>query len=219
VSQEGVRFVASNASLKSVLLFAYVAPSGRPLRIVDIFGSPAWADSDRFDMQGTVAVSVPPTGEQMRSMVQSLLIERFQLKAHWETRDMPTYNLVIAKNGPKMKPVSVPATGVRQIGKPGPAGISLTLSANALPVEGLVNILQTYARRPLIDKTGLSGMFELNLEFFMEATVTDAGAAAASPMGPDFSTAIEEQLGLKLESARGPVEVLVIDRVEKPSEN
>jgi uncharacterized protein (TIGR03435 family) len=90
-----------------------------------------------------------------------------------------------------------------------------------MPIETLVNTLQSYAGRPLFDKTGLTGMFDVKLEFFMEASGGNPTPqpTAPDPPGPIFATAIEEQLGLKLESARGPVEVLVIDSVQRPSEN
>jgi uncharacterized protein (TIGR03435 family) len=170
-------------------------------------------------------------------MAQSLLAERFQLKAHWETREMPTYNLVPAKNGIKLKPsqdqspisietgpvnpASPPRGTQRMIGKPSPSGFSLSFSGDAVPIDTLASIFQSYAGRPLFDKTGLSGLFDVKLEFFLETSGSNPATlpAAAEPSGPIFATAIEEQLGLKLESARGPVEVLVIDSVQKPSEN
>jgi uncharacterized protein (TIGR03435 family) len=237
VASDSRRFLGSNATLRTVLLFAYRPASGRTLRPGDIIGAPDWADSDHFDIEAKVSPGMDATPEQVRLMAQYLAADRFQLKAHWETREVPTYNLVAAKNGIKIKPsqdqspisidtgplnlASPPRGTQRTIAKPSPSGIALSLSGDALPIDTLVGIFQSYAGRPLFDKTGLSGLFDVKLEFFLEASGGNPAAlpTAAEPSGPIFATAIEEQLGLKLESARGPVEVLVIDSVQKPSEN
>ena len=228
VVTDGGRFVASNAYLKMILQSAYRPPSGRTLRNTDIIGAPAWTDMERFDIEAKAPPGVNLTPEQMRVMVQSMLIERFRLKAHWEMRDMATYNLVVAKSGIKAKlsedqsPIGIdgPRGVVRTIAKPSPSGITVSMSANALPIDTLVSTLQGYAGRPVFDKTALQGLFDVRLEFFLEASNNNGAQPLPSdPMGPIFTTAIEEQLGLKLESARGPAEVLVIDSVEKPSQN
>jgi uncharacterized protein (TIGR03435 family) len=228
VATEGGRFIASNAYLKMILQFAYRPPSGRTLRYSDIVGGPQWADMDRFDIEAKSSSGANPTPEQMRMMMQSMLMDRFRLKAHWEMREMPTYNLVVAKNGMKVKlsedqsPIGIDGQrGVaRTIAKPSPAGITVTMSADGMPIDVLVGTLQSYAGRPVFDKTGLQGMFDVRLQFFMESTSNNGAPPTVSdPMGPTFATAIEEQLGLKLESGRGPVEVLIIDSAERPSPN
>jgi len=227
VAADRSRFVASNASLKTILQFAYRPPSVRTLRNSDILGGPAWTDMDRFDIEAKSAAGVNPGPAQMRQMTQSMLIDRFRLKAHWEMRDMPTYNLVAAKDGIKAKlsedqsPIGIDGQrGVaRTIARPSPAGITVTMSADAMPIEVLVSTFQGYAGRPVFDKTGLQGLFDVRLQFFMESTSNTGAQLSSDPLGPTFAAAIEEQLGLKLESARGPVEVLVIDSVEKPSPN
>jgi uncharacterized protein (TIGR03435 family) len=228
VAADAARFVAANATLRSILQFAYRPASGRTIRAADVIGVPDWADRDRFDIEAKLESGAGPVSqEQMRPMVQSLLMDRFQLKTHWETRDMPTYNLIVAKNGARLKlsenqsPVRLdaqPRGTVRTIAKPSPAGIALTMSVNAVPIDMLVATLQSYAGRPLFDKTGLNGLFDAQLEFFLEAG-GPAPQPVASDSGPTFAAAIEEQLGLKLESSRGPVEVLVIDSVQRPSQN
>jgi uncharacterized protein (TIGR03435 family) len=235
VTSDSRRFVGSNATLRTVLLFAYRPQTGRTLRYGDITGVPSWADNEHFDIEAKVNPGIDATPEQMRLMVQSLLADRFQLKVRWETREMPTYNLVAAKNGIKIKPsqdqspitidiapanqASPPRGTPRTIAKPSPSGIALSLSGEALPIDTLVNTLQSYAGRPLFDKTGLGGMFDVKLEFFMEASGGNPGATAPDPSGPTFATAIEDQLGLKLESSRSPVEILIVDSVQRPSEN
>jgi uncharacterized protein (TIGR03435 family) len=234
VAVEGVRFVASNAQLRMLLQYAYRPQSGGTLRYGDILGVPDWADRQAFDVEAKAADrrdGVSP--EQMRSMAKSLLADRFQLKAHWETREMATYNLVTGKNGIKLKSSqdqslnAVPAQAgapphgvVRQIARPSASGIFLTLTGDAVPMETLVSTLQSSAGRPVFDKTGLSGLFDVKLEFMLETNGGNAPPAApADPSGPTLVTAIEEQLGLRLESSKGPVEVLVIDSVARPSEN
>src|SRR5204862_7209131 len=92
-----------NTTLKFLLIFAYTPPSARTLRIRDIIAVPGWADSDHFDIEAKAESGITPIPEQMRLMVQSLLADRFQLKAHWETREMATFNLVVAKGGVKFK--------------------------------------------------------------------------------------------------------------------
>jgi uncharacterized protein (TIGR03435 family) len=168
-----------------------------------------------------------PTPEQLRLMTQAMLMDRFRLKAHWEMREMPTYNLVVAKSGMKLKssedqsPIGTDGRrGVaRTLGRPSPAGMGVTISADGMPIDVLVSTLQGYAGRPLFDKTGLQGLFDVRLQFLLESTSNNGTQAPPVSSDPSFATAIEEQLGLKLESARGSVEVLVIDSVEKPSQN
>lgn len=243
VASEPGRFVASNAPLKMLLQFAYRPSDARTLRNSDIFGAPDWADADRFDVEAKFeGKSQPILPEQMRLMVQSLLAERFQLSAHWETRDMPVYNLM-AKDLVKIKlspdqaaptiaqarvsdPAGPPPRGtVRTLANPLPSGMELTLSGNAVPIETLVNELQLYMGRPVRDKTALTGLFDIRLQFHIASRSGDAGGTQTTPLvapdpaGPDIFAAIQDQLGLKVESARAAVEVLVVDRVQKPSEN
>lgn len=123
--------------------FAYRPASGRTVRFADVIGVPDWADRDRFDIEAKPESSAGPVSqEQMRLMVQSLLMDRFQLKAHWETRQMPTYNLIVARNGARLKlsedqsPVRLdasPELPSERLQKPSPAGMALTMSMNAVP--------------------------------------------------------------------------------------
>jgi uncharacterized protein (TIGR03435 family) len=184
--------------------------------------------------------------------VQSLLEDRFQLRTHYEMRELPVYNLVVGKNGAKIKlsedqtptnpadqrgtpfnPSARPPRGTMRVtGMPSPSTqtILLTISATALPLSQFINVLQDYAGRPVVDKSGITGLFDLRLQFALETPSILSSAApptggqvapalASDPPGPSLFTAIQEQLGLKLDSAREPVQVLVIDNVQKPSEN
>jgi uncharacterized protein (TIGR03435 family) len=211
-----------------------------------LVGAPSWIDTDHFDVEakaGGDQAAIP--SDQIQLMLQSLLEDRFQLKVHWEMREIPVYNLLVAKDGPKVKlspdqtatgtggpapspdPATPPPRGtMRVFGKPSPSSPAtlVTMSATAIPMSTLLNMLPAYVGRPVIDKVDLKGLYDLRLEFVPEAlSVAPAGQAAPpvplDPVGPSIFTALEEQLGLKLESAKGPVEVLVIDSVSKPSEN
>jgi uncharacterized protein (TIGR03435 family) len=153
-------------------------------------------------------------------MAQSLLADRFGLKAHWELRQLDVYNLVIAKGGPKLKISENPSNPPRTIAMPSPSGIKVTFTDSAKLVGALADWLQPYVQRPVIDRTGLQALFAVRLEFLLETSSVGPGAGLPpDPSGPSIFTAVEEQLGLKLESAKAPVSVLVIDSVQKPSEN
>jgi uncharacterized protein (TIGR03435 family) len=222
-------------------------------------------DSEPFDIQAKADCSsgqIPR--EQMQLMIQSLLEERFQLKAHHETRELPVYNLVVVKEGkpegglaatpfgprggPRgggpfdpSRPAPLPRGAMRMMMNP---TTGMTLEATSAPIANIVNMLQTSAGRPVVDKTGLKGRFDFKLNFSPEGlpglptpfgpavpAPPPPGGAIAGPGGagltpntsaepvPSLFTAIQEQLGLKLESTKGPVEVLVIDSMQKPTEN
>ncbi|HEY2381747.1 MAG TPA: TIGR03435 family protein [Terriglobia bacterium] len=219
------RFITTSASITSILQFAYRRSDASTLRNSDIIGAPAWADDDGFDIQAKVGGNgAAISQDQVRLMVQSLLTDRFQLRVHFETRELPLYNLVVAKDGPKMKSSADEVIGKQQLlGMPSPSGgmtLKLTNTHESLP--NLANLLQSYARRPIVDKTNLDGFFDITLQWAFEtlsATSTAGPPSAEEPSGPSLFTALEEQLGLKLESAKGPVQVLVVDSVQKPTEN
>jgi uncharacterized protein (TIGR03435 family) len=235
VGLRGDRLIATNVPLRVLLGFAY-APSSGQLLNSQIVGAPDWAATDRYDIEAKSeakpegdALSIPIA--QTRLMLQSLLEERFQLKAHRETRDLPVYNLVILKRGPKLSADQTPpdpSKGFIQFSSsseqlaPLPRGAmrivtgtsSTTLSGTAIPVSKLLSLLQGQSDRIVLDKTGFAGLFDINLEFSKPAASSQSGESTA----PVLFTAIQD-IGMKLESARAPVEVLVIDSVNKPSGN
>jgi uncharacterized protein (TIGR03435 family) len=144
-------------------------------------------------------------------MLQALLAERFQLKVHRETREIPMYAVVVGKNGPKMKPVSADATGGSFV-RTGDQGNHMeTTKGNMVQ---LADQLSFTAGRPVIDKTGLQGYYAYTLDWFPANRTMPPDSPAS-----DMFQAIRDQLGLKLENTKGPGEELVIDHVEKPSEN
>jgi bla regulator protein blaR1 len=199
----GGRFSAKNLTVNMLLRNAY------GLQQYQIVGGPGWADSAGFDIEAKAdagAGEVPH--EQVLKMIQALLADRFQLTMHRETKPLPVYNLVTGKNGPTMKKAddSAEPTRTLKMGQLATQKMSMTMLANLLVFE---------LGRPIIDATGLKGDFAFTLDWTRGLGESDAGSAER----PSLFTAVQDQLGLKLESARGPVEVVVIDHVERPSEN
>ena len=242
--EPGGRFIATNETVRGLLRFAFFA--FRPMEDSQIAGGPEWVTSDRFDIQAQA--SGPLSYDDMSIAVRAMLEDRFQLQAHRETRDLPVYNLVIAKDGAKMKAVTAPPPfnpaeapppppprpGASANFTPPPGMIFRGLNnviGSAIPIEQLVSVLSSFLGRLVIDRTDLKGYFDLKLEFAPQSTPGNrlgpgtAGGqavgqpAASDPQGPSIFTAVQEQLGLRLESSRGPIEVIVIDSIQKPSEN
>ena len=273
----GDRFTMSGASLRMLLQMAYGrstnnGPVGGQLQII---AGPAWIDSDRYDIQAKADCSGGALSrEQMQLMLQSMLEDRFQLKAHMETRELPIYNLVVAKDGAKIKPSADQAPTPASLAGPlqpcGPAPAipappplpppgqrggpfdpntplprgamvmmmnpsGMTMRATSAPIGNLIGLLQQSVGRPIIDKTDLKGLFDFQLQFSPEGLtlpgppgglgpgpgagpIGPAGTPAAADPVPSLFTAIQD-LGLRLESSKAPVEVLVVDSAQKPTEN
>ena len=211
-----------------------------------VIGVPAWARSDRFDIEAKVAPEDAPKldklkGEQRMEMLQPLLEDRFNLKFHHETRELPVYTLVVAKGGPKLKPGATEGStgdGAQPQSKCCQGQMMMgigSLQAKDTSIDMLVHALSGQVGRTIIDKTGLTGKYDFSLHFTPEnmpprmGPGPGSGPAGSPPgmdappppdtSGPDIFTAIQEQLGLKLVSEKGPVDVIVIDHIEKPSEN
>jgi uncharacterized protein (TIGR03435 family) len=238
IGAAGGRFIATNVSLRRLLDDAYRTRSSA-LFNSQIVGGPAWLDTDRFDVEAKPEGDGRPIPvEQMQIMVQSLLEDRFALRLHREKREMAVYNLVVAKKG-KLKrsedqtpvvygPLGGPPTPSKSSAPP--RGVSrmlgnstgVELMATAINMATLAGTLQLQADRPIIDKTNLQGLFDIELRFAPGSAIQSAPQpAAALPVegGPSVFTALQEQLGLKLQAGKGPVEVFVIDHAEKPTEN
>lgn len=194
-----------------------------------IHGDPLAGDSDLFDLDAKIDPADLPTtvlsSHQLADMLQPVLADRFHLRVHHETRNLPVYNIVLAKGGLKMKESSpfAPASPGSPASLTGaPAGSCYhTAVGSGLRVErnctmgDIKIILEGPSGRYLIDKTGLTGRYDFELHWMPDDAPADSGLAA----GPAFFTAVQEQLGLKLESAKAPVDVLVVDSAEPPSPN
>ena len=197
------RTVRSTAStLCNFIEYAY------GIRGDQLVGEPKWAADEHYDLDAKSEGEATLTTAQTRAMMQSLLAERFQLKVHRETLEVPIYNLVVGKNGPKFQPSAPDATGGFRV-RAGATGDHMEVKRGTM--AQFARQLSFYAGRPVVDRTGLDGAYAFTLDW-VPAPPPDSDA-------PDIFAALREQLGLLLESTKGPVEKLVIDHVEKPSEN
>lgn len=192
----------SNATVRMLLAFAYqVMPE-------EISGGPEWAGSDGFDIQAKAGnPNVSPA--QFREMIQSLLADRFHLRLHRETRELAVYVLMQAKGGTKLvkaKDGTAEPPGVRIQGGGLMTGTHATMA-------GLANVLIRPLKRRVFDETGLQGTYDFELRYAPDPVGADDAAASDSP---SIFTALEEQLGLSLKTAKRPVEVIALDSVEKP---
>jgi uncharacterized protein (TIGR03435 family) len=194
-----------------------------------IFGAPAWAQTTRFDIDAKVSGSDVDafkalTNDRRRLMIVQILTARFQFAYHIETRTLPEYALVVAKGGSKLQEFQPGNDANGQPKHPGRMQMHDNLvTAQGVPLEPLIHFLSDRVGRPIEDKTGLTGIYDFTLQSGGEghdgpASGPDA-AAPADPSAPSIFTAIQEQLGLKLESEKGPVQVLVIDHIEMPAAN
>jgi uncharacterized protein (TIGR03435 family) len=206
-------YSAHGITLKLLLMEAYgIRPDYR------IIGAPGWSDKDRYDVEAKVADSDVAALQKLdavrrSSMLQKILTDRFKLQAHRENRPQPIYSLIVVKKAllAETRPSpEKPALITR--GRPG------QFTATNLPISQLVAQLSGIMSRMVIDNTGLTGRYEIKLDW----TPDDVTASSSPPPGasaPSIFTALQEQLGLKLVPTTGPVEVLVVDHVELPSEN
>jgi uncharacterized protein (TIGR03435 family) len=215
--QTAHQFVARNYTLRVILAAAYSLTPGA------ISGGPAWVDSDRWDFLAEAPGQVRPTTDEQMSMLRKLLSERFNLTFHREPKEFPIYALTVAKSGPKLT-VSTPATSPE--GSPplvfvlSPEGARL--AARDASMGELAWVMQRSALdRAVVDKTGLSGRFDFDLEWTPDETQFGGNVPKGSPEPPkpDLFAAMQQQLGLRLEATRGPIDAMVIDKVERPTAN
>jgi uncharacterized protein (TIGR03435 family) len=238
----GASLTVVNLQLRELITFAYQIQS------FQLEGGPNWITSDRFDILGKPERPVPGTGaffngqEPLRLMMRTLLAERFKLAMHKQTKELPIFELVLArqdgKPGPQLRPAAVDCaarsaaaargeTPPALSGPPGPGSCGMNM--NPVSVRGggvtmtmLANLLERTVGRLVIDRTGLTGTWDLEVKYTPERSQLPPGVEPPVPIdwnGPSLFTALEEQLGLKLRPARGPVEVLVIDSVQQPTPN
>lgn len=201
-----------NCSLKKIMLNAYGIPDDREYMI----DGPDFLTSEHFDIEAKFPADTP--APQIRRMLQTMLAERFRMTLHKETRQLPMYSLVVAKGGPKIH--AAEAGDSKTSRRPG------HFEATKITMQKLADLIAKQAGRPVTDATGLQGAFDFTLEWSPQADLRVGTADAAlsgntaDNQGPSIFTALQEQLGLRLESGKGPVEVLVVDRMEKtPTEN
>ncbi len=215
--QSARQFEAKGYALRILLAAAYnLTPQA-------ISGGPAWVDSDLYDILAKTPGDVRPTLEEQLSMLRKLLSERFSLAFHRQEKEFSIYALTVAKGGPKLTP-SEPVTAPE--GAP-PLVFRLSPDRAQLPARDatmaeLAWVMQRAAvDRPVVDKTGLSGRYDFELEWTPDETQFGGNAPTGNPDAPkpDLFSALQQQLGLRLEATRGPVNTLVIDQIQRPSSN
>jgi uncharacterized protein (TIGR03435 family) len=174
-------------------------------------GAPEWFSKERYDINGVPDVPGVPNVKQVQQMYQKLLTERFHLVFHHETREIPIYAITLAKGGPLLTPADPKET--TNTGNSGSIGQRILKFRNISMPDFALN-MNFYEDRPVIDETALPGRYDFTLKWTYD--VMHEGDADAAP---SLSTAMKEQLGLKFEAVKGPAPVLVVDHVERPSEN
>lgn len=193
------RAIGTNVTLKRIIVGTFHIGPGQ------VVGGPGWIDSDRFHIDAKAAESVDDDAA-LDAMMRSLLEDRFQLKFHRETRNMKALVLEVAKGGPKIEK----APGGEAITDGSHGAMTLTNTA----MDGLAERLARVTNQPVVNHTGIEGVFNMKL-----AWTPDGETPKGPGSPPSLFTAIQEQLGLRLESKTTPVEVLVVDHAEKPGEN
>jgi uncharacterized protein (TIGR03435 family) len=195
----------TGATLQNLISMAY------DVRAFQISGGAKWIDNDRFDIDARLTTSDAPHSTLMRQdqsnaaeALRNLLTDRFQLTLHPETREQPVFALVVAKAGPKLQEATESESFIRKTGRG-------SIKGQAVALRLLVLNLANELGRTVVDKTGLSGKYSFELKW--------DPSIAPDPSDPSLFAALQEQLGLRLESQKGVVKVLVIDRAEKPAAN
>ena len=203
IKMDGGRLVVTNGSLKTLIRNAY------GLLSFQLAGGPNWLDTDMFDIMAETGQREEISQDRFKRLLQGLLAERFHLKIHLETREEPVYGLVADKNGPKLTKATGHETSPgmnthRESGR-------VIMRGTDVPISELATNLGNQLGRFVIDRTGLEGQYTFLLEF--------APVQAQDSDSPTLFSAVREQLGLRLEPQKAPVEVWVIDSVEETSEN
>jgi uncharacterized protein (TIGR03435 family) len=212
----------TNVTLKQMLSYAYEIREG----LID--GLPSWAESAHFDVEAKVvdpdmAALKAMDRHQRAAMVIPMLADRFGAKVHTETKQLPVYELVLIKGGPKFKEYVPPAGDPPARGPNMGAGSinihNFDMTATGIPMTSLCETLSRQVDKTVIDKTGLTGKYDLELKFTPDNARMNGAAVEPTDQAPDIYTALQEQLGLKLVASKGPVPTLVVDQIKQPTEN
>jgi uncharacterized protein (TIGR03435 family) len=214
----GRNFATRNSSLGDLIGFAY------EVQAKQIVAAPDWLDKDRYDIAAVPDQDGAPNIQQLRAMVQKLLTSRFNLKFHHDQRELSAYVLTVGKNGQKLTPTqlkgSLPGMGMR----PGPTGLTLVMANSRL--ADFTGFLQMIVLdRPVVDRTGVTGRFDYSVTFTPDDSQFNGHPPKLPPStettesSPNLFTALQQQLGLKLDAEKTSVDVIAIDHVEKPSAN
>jgi uncharacterized protein (TIGR03435 family) len=228
MNQPGM-LVANGVTLKMLIQQAY------GIREDLISGGPGWVGSSAWDLEGKISPDVADALKAMnkddlkaanQQMMKHALADRFKLKVHTETKTLQVYDLVLAKDGSKLKEAN--PSGSYANGFKGPDGVARggmmqmqpgKLTGQGVPISTLTNVLSRNLEHTVIDKTGLSAKYDFTLTWKPDNSPASQENGSSDSNAPDLFTAVQEQLGLKLVSTKGPVETLVIESAEKPAEN
>jgi uncharacterized protein (TIGR03435 family) len=220
------RFEATNASVRMLILNAYGIPG------FQLTGGPSWIDNVRVDVVARAATTV--TRNEISGMVRGLLADRFNLAVHREPREMPVYSLVVARDdrqlGPRLRTSTIDCAAATAAGGAAPQLSSgqllcttrmspASINAGGMTMARLAQTLSGIVGRVVTDETKLTGTYDLQLAFTPEQPLPPGAPPGADPDAPSIFAALQEQLGLKLNTKRDMVEVLVIDRVDPLKEN
>ena len=211
--RDGRHFETHKSTLRWLLQWAY------GLNAKQIAGGPAWIDERHFDISGELEGTFVPTERQWRVAVQKLLTERFQLQVHHEQREMPAYAVVVARGGPKFAPGKVdPRAHITSFyGGIGQTmhgvGVSVTISQFFSEIQRLLT------NKPIVDHTGLTGTYDMQIQFTREAPDSLGMTQLSDTAAPNLLDAMQQQLGLRLEGTKALADVTVIDHAELPEDN
>lgn len=212
----GERYVANAIPLRMLLMVAYqVKPE-------QIKGGPGWVDSDLYDMNAKA--ERPSSGEELHMMLRNLLMERFKLQLHHETKEMPVYVLSTDAGGAKLTAHPARSAGDTWIDQQTAGFLHVKMTATSVPMAYLAWRLAQVLDRPVVDETGLKGEYDFTLTFTRDPPpgITEGTLLNGQPIdtsGPTVFAAVKDELGLRIKAEKGPADVLVIDHAEKPAAN
>lgn len=205
---EGRRMIIERRTVKDMLILGY------GMHEKQLVGMPGWAESDRWDVEGVLDVPGHPNSKQLESLVRKILVERFGLKTHTETREMGVYAITVAKGGPKLEKNAGDPNGPTSEDDHDNGGQRVVQMTNAAMGEFALT-MNFEMDRPVMDQTGLTGRYDFKLTW----TYDDSKVPADGTAAPSLFTAVQEQMGLKMEPAKAETDVMVIDKLERPSAN
>jgi uncharacterized protein (TIGR03435 family) len=216
---DGRRFYTTNTNLKYLIQWAYNLQANQVIP-GSAWMDHTWWDDARFDLFGQIEGASAPNAHEWKLAVQGLLADRFQVKFHHETRELAAYELVLAKGGPKLTPGDGDTQHHQRMGFSGSVGQTMRGTGFNASIADFIGELQRIVLdRPVVDRTGLTGVYDIQFAFTREDPQALGMSTLPDNAAPNLFTALQQELGLKLEPTKAPVDVLVIDHAEKPSAN
>lgn len=212
----GQRYEATNCPIKLMIQVAY------RIKAEQIVGGPGWLETDRFDMDAKA--EKPSSADELHVMLMNMLADRLQLKFHHEKKDMQMLALTVDKGSPKLTPHEAASGGDPWIDETAEGTLHVKMKATSAPLDYLAFRLSLLTQWPVVNLTNLHGGYDFNLEFTRDLPPGfppngKINGEDPDTSGPTMIAALKQQLGLELKAQKGPVDVIAIDHVEKPSEN